>query len=195
MVSFICISSAVNLVSINLHHCEANACRKKIITIGMPCQPYFKTDCLVNRFCNFVSCFFKYIIKFFYWVRWLYERFVFHWLCWIKLSILDIYYYISDCTCMLYFWQVCIVYVCLSVCQADLTWLDSSSRSVSVNSASRCSMLSWKLGLIVFLLSLLWTDRLSVKTIHKQWFIWKKNFSILLIKLKDIIEFVGIILW
>lgn len=122
----------------------------------------------------------------------LYERFVFHWLCWIKLSILDIYYYISDCTCMLYFWQVCIVYVCLSVCQADLTWLDSSSRSVSVNSASRCSMLSWKLGLIVFLLSLLWTDRLSVKTIHKQWFIWKKNFSILLIKLKDKIEFVEI---
>lgn len=58
-------SSAVNLISINLHDCEANACRKKFITIGMPCQPYFKTDCLVNRFCYFVCCFFKYIIKIF----------------------------------------------------------------------------------------------------------------------------------
>lgn len=169
MISFICISSAVNLTSINLHDCEANACRKKIITIDMPCQPYFKTDqyCLDDRFCYFVYYFFKYIIKFsqigsmrdlsFTGCAELSYQFLT-----FTITFLTVHVRYTFGRCVL------CTSVCLSVCQADLTWLDSSSRSVSVNSASRCSMLSWKLGLIVFLLSLLWTDRLSVKTIHKQ---------------------------
>lgn len=53
-------------------------------------------------------------------------------------------------------------------------------------------MLSWKLGFIVFLFLLLWIDRLFVKKIFINSDLFEKKFSILLIKLKDKIEFVEI---
>lgn len=51
----------------------------------------------------------------------------------IKLSILDIYHYISDCTCTVYFWQVCVVYVCLSVCVSSRPYLAGFLLSVSIS--------------------------------------------------------------